>query len=62
MQCTNCACQGVLATSLCVLLSARGFIEISHVQGNDGTGMSEVHTQELAAKISENERLHMKVD
>ena len=25
------------------------------------SGVSEVHTQELAAKISENERLHMKV-
>ena len=33
------------------------------LQGQDGfvPGVSEIHTQELAAKISENERLHMKV-
>ncbi len=37
------------------------FNDILHMQGGDGTGVSEVHTQELAAKISENERLHMKV-
>ena len=35
-----------------------------HVQGHDGfsmAGVSEIHTQELAAKISETEKLHMKV-
>ncbi len=31
------------------------------LQGGDAAGVSDVHTQELAAKISENERLHMKV-
>ena len=34
------------------------------VQGQDGfaiAGVSEIHAQELAAKISENGKLHMKV-
>jgi len=39
-------------------------VYILSLQGHDGfstAGVSEIHTQELAAKISENEKLHMKV-
>ena len=32
------------------------------IQGGADSSVNEIHAQELASKISENERLHMKVD
>ena len=32
------------------------------IQGGADSSVNEIHAQELASKISENERLHMKVE